>query len=50
LDPALKGKTKFLVIGEPTRKSRVRGTESPFEPKSEAYAAELKQFVKDNNI
>lgn len=50
LDNELKSNVKYLVVGEPTRRSLVRTGESPFEPHCEAYFNELKTFVKKNKL
>ncbi len=45
IDPELRGKTKFLIVGEPTRKGRVKPDESPFEPRCEAYLQDIEAFI-----
>lgn len=50
LDPTVKGRTKYLIIGEPTRKSRIRGNESPYEPESEAYVNQIQSFIREKGL
>ncbi len=50
LDSDLKNRTRYLIIGEPTRKSKLRGSESPFEKQSELYLEDLKRFVYEQGI
>lgn len=50
LDDELKSNVKYIVVGEPTRRSHVRAGESPYESHCEAYFNELKEFVRKNNL
>ena len=50
LDTNVKGRTTYVIIGEPTRKSRTRENESPFEPGAEAYFDQIKSFISRTGI
>ncbi len=50
IDASLHEKTKFMIVGEPTRKGRVKAGESPFEPKCEEYLRQLKKFISDQRL
>jgi glycosyltransferase involved in cell wall biosynthesis len=50
LDPDLRDSVRYLIVGEPTRKGRVREGESPFEPACVAYLAEIKAFLASEKL
>jgi D-inositol-3-phosphate glycosyltransferase len=50
LGDAIKGRTKYLIIGEPTRKSGGNENGSPYESESESYFANLRIFIKENGL
>ncbi len=50
LSSSVKERARYLIIGEPTRKSRVRGNESPFEPESEMYFEQVQAFIRQAGI
>mgnify|MGYP003339619172 CR=1 FL=1 len=45
LDKELRRKVKYIIIGEPTRKSHVKPGESPFEPHCLTYQEEIRSFI-----
>jgi glycosyltransferase involved in cell wall biosynthesis len=45
IDPKLRSKIKFLIVGEPTRKGRAKPNEPQFEEHCEAYRRELEAYV-----
>ena len=45
LDKALQARVKYVIVGEPTRKSRAKANESPYEPPCEAYLQQLEAFI-----
>lgn len=50
LDDDLRSRTRYLVVGEPTRRARAHPGESPFEPHCEAYLREIESFIKDQGL
>ncbi len=50
LPDAVRPKVRYLIVGEPTRKSRSRPGHSPFEEQSEAYLREIERFVERENL
>jgi glycosyltransferase involved in cell wall biosynthesis len=50
LDDKMKSNVKYIIVGEPTRRGRVRAGESPYEPQCVEYFNEVKKFVQKNNL
>lgn len=50
IEPPPGQSVKFMIVGEPTRKARVRGNESPFEEHSEAFLREVERYISDNGL
>ena len=50
IDGSLREKTKFMIVGEPTRKGRVKTGESPYEPACEEYLRQLKKFISEEGF
>lgn len=45
LEESLRKNVHYVIVGEPTRKGRLKPGESPFEPRCEEYLADLQSFV-----
>jgi glycosyltransferase involved in cell wall biosynthesis len=41
---------KYLIVGEPTRKRRVKPGESPFEPRCEEYWQQLQFYIREHHL
>ncbi len=50
LEESLRRKVHYLIVGEPTRKGRLKKGEAPFEPRCEKYLEELQSFVSEHNL
>jgi glycosyltransferase involved in cell wall biosynthesis len=50
LDPAVRQKVKYLIVGEPTRKPHVNQNESPFEERSEEYLQHIQALIKEHHL
>ena len=50
LEKDLQENTKYMIVGEPTRKGDVKPGESPFESKCEEYLQRLRTFVTDHQL
>jgi len=50
LDQDVRSRTKYIIIGEPTRKGRIRSNDSPYEPHCVAYLNELRSFIATNGL
>ena len=50
LEESLRNKVHYLIVGEPTRKGRLKKGESPFEPRCEKYLGEIQSFVSKHNL
>ena len=50
LEPSLQTKVKYIVVGEPTRMSRSRPGESPYEPGCVAYLQKITSFIEQANV
>ncbi|HTK81774.1 MAG TPA: glycosyltransferase family 4 protein [Bacteroidota bacterium] len=50
LEPSLQSKVKYIIVGEPTRMSRSRTGESPYEPGCVAYLQEINSFIEQSTL
>jgi glycosyltransferase involved in cell wall biosynthesis len=50
LDPKIRKKVKYLIVGEPTRKASSIPGESPYERNSEVYYREILAFILKNDL
>lgn len=50
LPSTVRANVRYLIVGEPTRKSRARPGESRFEERSEAYLREIERFIERENV
>ena len=50
IDEVLQKNVTYLIVGEPTRKGRVRTGESPYEPNCKAYLQQLEGFIVQNKL
>ncbi|MGA2622450.1 MAG: glycosyltransferase family 4 protein [Bacteroidota bacterium] len=50
LGKELQEKTRFMIVGEPTRKGNVKPGESPFESHCEEYLRQLQTFVTEHHL
>jgi len=50
ISPEVRGKIKYLIVGEPTRKGRSRLGASPYEEHCVAYLGELQAFIARENL
>ena len=50
IENALAEKTKFVIVGEPTRRGRAKQGESPYEPACEEYLRQIEKFVAEKRL
>jgi hypothetical protein len=50
LEKEQQANVQYLIVGEPTRKRRVRPGESPFEPRCEKYFQQLQSYVMEHHL
>ncbi len=50
IDGSLREKTKFMIVGEPTRRGRGMPGESPYEPVCEEYLRGLEKFISNEGL
>ncbi|MBI1804470.1 MAG: glycosyltransferase family 4 protein [Ignavibacteriae bacterium] len=50
IDAALKHRVKYLIVGEPTRRSHSRPSESPYEPHCEVYRRQIELFLQQEHL
>lgn len=50
IDPALRNKVKFIVVGEPTLRGNAKQGESPYESFCEAYLQEIKEYIENQAL
>ncbi len=50
LEKEMQAKTRFIIVGEPTRKGYVKPGESPFESQCEDYLLRLQTFVAEHHL
>jgi glycosyltransferase involved in cell wall biosynthesis len=50
IDRSLQTKIKYLIIGEPTRRGKMKPNESPFEEHCEVYLHELEAYISSEGL
>lgn len=50
LDEGERKKVRYIIIGEPTRRGRVKEGESPYEPACEAYLKNIQAFIREHRL